>query len=455
MSEYKRKKVHKTSNKRKTKIKEDNNIFFDDEDLEEKPKKTKKQLKKPLPKKKPPKTKRVVEKDEIKEEPEVLSDEETKRRTFRVIDKPNKAKRFFRSLIGFVLILVIIFGANYFLPGGLFESIKNAFVFLGSEDYPIEYNGSLLSDSVTMGSAKVLLNDNALTVFNKNGKEVYKHQHGFVNPVLAHSDSRIIVFDEGGDTLNLYSKSGFIRAINPGHEIINASVSRNGYVAVSCVGEGYTSTVYVYGKNGKKVYTWNSAKDLVNAVSISPNGKKIAVSCCNAKNGISASKLYVLEYKSADPVFSKDYNDNFIIAITSNISNFGCVTEDGYKSYSWFSYKEKSVTAKDKKLSMLRRDGNGTLLVFNRNNDRSDNKVILLSMFGGKKAEIQVDKNITDIECKGGRIYVISGTEVLIYNKKGEIVYSGECNYGVKRFYIISSKSIAVIMDDKIEKITL
>ena len=448
MNDYKRKKLRRSSVKRSNKSKsEESNIYFDEDEEVVQPKKVKK----------PKKEKVKPSKETTAEYDNDETSAPSRRKNFKVIkgEKGSKFKGFLRILTALVIIAVIVFSFSYFLPGGIIETVSGFFATLGSGEYPIEYDGSLIADSQAIGSCNYLLNDTSLCAYTGGGKELFKYQHGFTNPVLSVSQTRAVLFNEGGDTALIFNKSGLMKTIKPGSKIINATVGRNGAFAISCVGGEYTSTVYVYSKKAKKVYTWNSAKDIVNSLCLSPNGKKLAVSTLNVSNAEATDKLLVLEYNSADPVFTKDFKDEIILSMRSTFFGFSTVSERGYKYFSWRNYKAKELAVKNKNLSLLRTNGGETLLVFNRNNDKTDNRIVLLSSLGNEKGAFDVNDTITDIQFKGGKIYIVSDTMIYVYNKKGKLLSSSKCEYGIKRFFIISSNRIAAIMDDKIEKINI
>ena len=98
---------------------------------------------------------------------------------------------------------------------------------------------------------------------------------------------------------------------------------------------------------------------------------------------------------------------------------------------------------------------NGILLVFNRANNRTDNTIILISKSGKKTAEFNLQSSITDIQYNKGRVYHLSDTTINIFNKNGEKLRSGNCEYGVQKFSVISAYTIAAISDNQITKTTI
>ena len=125
------------------------------------------------------------------------------------------------------------------------------------------------------------------------------------------------------------------------------------------------------------------------------------------------------------------------------------LTSEGGSFVDWSKYR-KSDIKNESEMDMFRRGNGAAVMVFNRSSDRSDNKVLLVSQNGEKQTEFGFKGVISDIEYSGGHIYIISDTAVYSYSKKGELLQSGECDYGCKRFAVISADKLAVMIDNRI-----
>ena len=104
---------------------------------------------------------------------------------------------------------------------------------------------------------------------------------------------------------------------------------------------------------------------------------------------------------------------------------------------------------------MLRESNKGTLLLYNRENDKTDNRIAIISKKGEVKHQLQFNGIVTDIAYKNNHIYCVSDTKAYILDMDGKIVRSADCGFGVVRFSVISQNEIAVITDNQISKIKL
>lgn len=362
-----------------------------------------------------------------------------------------RVKKFFVSILCFFLVCGII---TAIFPIGIGESIGNGISLLGVGKYPCEVEGTQTINAVSKGLYYYVLTDTHLMAFSRNGKQLFSSAHGFSAPVLETTKTRALLIDQGSQRVAVYNLQGLVKDFETKSPIITANICGNGTVAIVTKPENYASTVTLYNRNFKKIYEWNSAKETVNGIVLSRTGKKMAVSTVNVSGAQFQTNIYVLTQKSAEFVFTLGLNDKPVMDMYSYNSGFYVITEDAYRHIKWGRYSTKTITATGG-IDMVRNCKSGTVLVFNRTNDRSDNTVILVSKAGRKISEFKASSIINDIEMFHRHIYCADDSTVTLYDKKGTPIYEGECGYGCVRLAVLGSHSVAVINDNNIEKLVL
>lgn len=352
------------------------------------------------------------------------------------------------------IICVLCLFLSIVLPVSLSENVVNFFAVLGHGSYPSNISGSTVINTVSNSSYYYVLSDTNIMAYTNGGKKIFSEMHGFSNPVISVSSTRAMVFDQGGKSLRIYNLSGEINSIETKNEIITANITRSGDFAVVTHSESYTSSVNVYDKNCKHVYTWNSAKDIVNNVVLNSGGDKVAVSTLNAVSGQYASKVLILDFKSADPLYTLDLGSSLVMALKNTGKGVSVVTNDKYKFITWSKFDTSEISVGGE-INICRTDKKGTLLVFNRANDRSDNTVILVSNRGKKISEFKINGIITDISYNKNRIYYVGDNTAYIFDKNGSLLRSALCDYGAVKFSVIGSNSLAIITDRQIMKVNI
>lgn len=161
--------------------------------------------------------------------------------------------------------------------------------------------------------------------------------------------------------------------------------------------------------------------------------------------------MLILNFESADPLHTIDLGNSIALSLTNTGNGVSIITSENYKFVHWTKFTTNDINVSGQ-INIVRKSNSGLLLVFNRANDRSDNTVVLVSKKGIKTGEFSVNDLITDIQYSKGRVYYITDTLINILDGDGNVLRSGDCEYGAKKFAVISSNSTAVVTDTEIVK---
>ena len=378
-----------------------------------------------------------------------------KKKGFAVL-KGNKAeiKRRWQSFLTIALAVVLVLvGCQLFMPAGLFETVQTLALSMGGGSYPIEFQSNHTENVVLRSNYYYVLNDSEVKVISLGGKEIFTYSHGFEKPVIKTAATRAIVFNQGGNDAVIFNLNGICSTITLEKEIINAAIGDDGTYALITSADSYVAAVSVYKKNDKLLYEWYSSSDMVNNVAVSPSGKKIAISTLSTNVGGFNSKLMILNFKSANAEFTKEYSGEIIYNLSAEYSGGVAVaTANKYDYIRWNRYKSKQYQ-NDYNLQILRESNKGALLVYNRENDKTDNRIVIVSPRGEVKHELEFNGIITDICLKNNHVYCISDTKAYILDMEGKIVRTADCGFGAVRFAVVSQNEIAVITDNIVSKV--
>ncbi len=363
--------------------------------------------------------------------------------------KNRRRSRIFVATIAAICLICIFLSAV--LPVGLYENIVNFTAVMGHGKYPADVSGGTVLNSASNGSYYYVLTDSSIASYANSGKIIFNEAHGFANPILTTSDTRALVYDQGGKNAYIYNLSGKIHTLQTEKEIITASISKNGDFAVATHSDNYTSVVTVYDKNLNELFTWNSAKDMITNVLVNPAGDRLAISTLGVVSGQYSSKLLILDFKNADPIHTVDVGSSLILASANTGKGISIICNDKYKFVNWSSFATNEIAASGE-INMFRTSKNGLVFTVNLANNRSENTIVLVSKKGEKLSEFKIQNTITDMQYSKGRVYILNDTTISIYDDDGQRLKFGACNYGVEKFAVTSANSVATIMDDQILK---
>ncbi len=390
----------------------------------------------------------IVENDSAEQNFDFSDDKKAEDSASLKVVKGKKGERFKNTVSVFlsiaILVLLIVF-AYFYLPANIIESIKYTIYSIGGSEYPIEYSGSVIEDCVQPGSYYYVLTDTSVYSYSRKGKEIFSFSHGFSSPMLSVSSSRALVYDQGSNRFLIFNSSGLIYESTTEQNIINAAVGMNGAYAVVTESPDYASTVTVYTKNNQQLYMWNSVKDIINNVCISPFSKKVAVSTLNASGGEYVSKIFVLNFNSADPVFTADFETNPVYALRATYDGFAAAINDKYCWFDWDNYKRNDIVSSDKQLSFYKAFGNKTVALFNRENDKTDNSLKVISSNGRVLTDISFKGNVSDFCLYGSNVYILSDAKIFVFNKDAKLIKSATCSYGADKIAVCDSSTVVLI----------
>lgn len=353
------------------------------------------------------------------------------------------------------VVLAVVAICQLAMPAGIFETAFNFFAVFGGGSYPIELESNDTLNTVSKGNYYYVLTDTKINAFSTNGKLIYSYTHGYENPILKTSATRALVFNQGSSEAMIFNLNDIKSTISIKEKIINAAIADNGSYALVTTTNSYAAAVSVYKKNGKQIYEWFSSQDLVNNVAISPSGKKIAVSTVSSAVGQYNSKVLVLNFKSATPEFQKDYKNTVVnVFDTTNSRGFSVVTSNDFNFISWSNFKIKEYK-NEYNTVMFRANKSGVVIVYNRENDKTDNRIAIFTKKGKLKKELNFKGIITDVALLNGQVYCISDTKAYILGADGVPIRSADCGFGVVRMSLLGQNTIAVITDNKVDKIKL
>ncbi len=375
---------------------------------------------------------------------------------FRVVkgkklEQKRRLKTIFTVFIALSLVGLLL---HFILPVGIWENIENGWAMIGSGSYPITLDSTDTISAVPSGHVYYVLTNTRVNAFAKSGKKIFSDPHGFENPVLKISKTRALVFSQSGNRALIYNLRRQICSITTEDSIVTAALSDSGIFVLVTRADTYASSVYVYDKNGNRIYEWNSAADTVNQVEISPNGKKIAIAAFNAASGTYSSKISILNFKSATPEWSETTEGELIYELCGGTGGFYAVTQNKVRFIHW-SKGKKQEYENNYDMTFFRKSSGGAAAVFSRESDRTDNRIVLFSSKGALKAEWNFKGEISDIQVLSGHIYCMSDINVLLFGNDGEVLRQAECGFGAVKMMPLSTDHAAVISDSKIEQVAL
>ncbi len=358
---------------------------------------------------------------------EIVKGSRKRKRTVRIV---------FYALVLALIVTVIVVSA--LSPTGLIEKIQNSYVARGKGELPVNVYAQNPDEMVTNGDVISILNDTYLEVFNTNGKLINAFSHGMFNPCLETSEARFLLFDRDRYSVKVFNYSSELYSRTFDKNIYSADIGRNGTYAVVTTSDAYKNTVYVYNKSDEQIFCWNSAEYYVTDVVVANNGKSIGVCLVDASAGSFVSHVYILDYKSATPVYKVKF-DTLVSSLSSvNQNYFVANGVDSVYVLNW----EGSCSELDFNgvVRYFSTDVNGnSCFAVGREDNEQMNSIIIIGEEGSVLADFEFNAPISDVCVSTEKVLVLSNNSVFIYDTLG--VLETELKSDTKPLFAVLNKN--------------
>lgn len=136
---------------------------------------------------------------------------------------------------------------------------------------------------------------------DKQGKEVRRESLTLNQPIVKTNESDLLVADAGGKDVYVLDGKGVKWQVKTEESLLNADISREGYVSVLMAEEGYKGKVTVYDPVGTERFSRYIAHNFVVTVRISPSSRQMAVGSINTAGTRSCTNLEFWDMNTGEP----------------------------------------------------------------------------------------------------------------------------------------------------------
>ncbi len=239
----------------------------------------------------------------------------------------------------------------------------------------------------------------------------------FSVPGVSVSGGYCLAFDIGGRTLLTADKNGKLASAEVSGEIVSASISPTGRVAVVSSVTGYRSEVSVYDKNLKLIYRWQTPEHYVTSAVVSEDGGLLAAATVYIKNDglCSAVKLFSLDAEGVIAQ-SSDY-EGLCMSLWPVQNGFGMLLDNAVAMIDT-SAEEKTYHPFGADLAEFDFDGEGGIALLLSPQESAERFRLLRISKKGEAGTMSVaNDDVTDVAAYGEHTALLRAGSVYLYGK--------------------------------------
>lgn len=376
--------------------------------------------------------------------------------------KKNRKKivKFFAMLV-LVMLSINIFSNRYYLtPDQIITFFQDKFVSIGHGDgFPRPVYGAKVTPQnfQLLDGDIVLSSDTNLTCYNKNSKEIFNRQHSFFSPTLKTTKNKALLYDLYGKSFEIDAKSKNLYKSTLDDEILCAGIAENGNYGIATKTNGYFSKVSIFKRlSADKIYEYNFSDTYVSDLDLSPNGKNFSAVGLSSQNGCMYSNLFIFSCDDENPKFKIQFKDSMIFKLSYVNNNHIAVLGDNiFSVINTKNGQRKDYNFENKTLTAFEINKNDRhVLSLSNSDDGNSCEVVVIDKDGDVLSNFKTDIKIKSISYKNRKIAALSYDKVYVYNKKGKLLKTLNCDQNTKAIKFFGEKKLYSLGISTVQKIS-
>lgn len=377
----------------------------------------------------------------------------TREKTEIQVIRGGRGKKLVRWISTVAVLAVAAVVLNTLIPVGIPEYVQNMLAGAGTGDgFPVEVAASDTNTILSVGSDVALLGDSSLLLYKANGKQIADRQHGFSNPAFCACSARVLVYDRGGKGLRMENRAKTLFTLETEGTITTAAIADNGGFAVVTRSGDYIADVTAYSAGGKQQFVWHSSSRQVTAVSLSDDGRYMAVGALHVEGGEAVTSMMLFDTKKGITLWEEAVSGSLLVSLDCKGSATVAVLTDRAVSFTKtgekieYPFEGGTLTCFDNTVSY------GTVLVLGMYQDTRNNRLLVLDKHLQLLGQAELQQVTLGVSAKGSAVHILLDGSVAFYNRKGVLRGTQTLNADAKMLLCKNGRAVT-LGSDRLEEV--
>ena len=332
-----------------------------------------------------------------------------------------------------------------------FKDLQAVSAFVPS-DYDAVYTtyeeGEHVSLSYRGGVAFV--NGGGVEVYSPDGKRLLDVDLELKNPRAVASRKYLVAFENGGTHFSVTNSYAELYRGETEFPIYGAEISDSGHFALITASDEVLSQVLLYDNNFNLIQRFRRASATV-GVSLTENGKRIALLGAGAEEGAVHGQLDVFELGESEAELTQHFREEFPLAVdfTGN-RNLMVLTDRTLRCLNTEG-KVHAELAADGKTVAYTANENGALLVLETDGITATNRVIVWNKKGSTLYDSAFTGDITAVALGKKECFLLSGERAVHIDADSDTQTELPVSAGATDLYIVDDGAVRVVYPAKTE----
>ena len=279
----------------------------------------------------------------------------------------------------------------------------------------------IVAEELAGGAA--ILDDDDLVIYSSMAKELRRIPHGFADPAISTANTRVCLYNRGGTDLKVESRDRTLFSRTFEKSIFTAKMADNGNLAVATKSQRYLSEITVFDSSFNEIYYCYFADSYPMNISFSNNGKYMAVTMIDVKDGNFGAKVELYNLSNDKKSITIELPNVLPLQMHYISSSKLLIVNDKYSAI--YDTKTGQETAKydynSKKLLTADFNANNLALAFGSENHTNVTTCVIVDMAMQKLSEIIHPRDARGLMLSSNSLLVLDYSSVTRYKYDGTI----------------------------------
>ena len=293
-------------------------------------------------------------------------------------------------------------------------------LFSDGEGFPYSLHGGDVKKIDSIGNRLLILSSDESLVLDSKAGELFKCQLGNADSKIITSNGRALIYSSGSNKMILQSKTEQLGMIEEDGAVVTAALSSKGFFATSHMDKSGKSILTVYNRKFEKEFVWSCANERVSAISLSDDGKKVAVAVIGVENAEIYSRVLLFDVRDSEAIYDMKISGTLFLKLYCSSKNAVIAVGDNRtivfgkngEALDELTYAENSI-------SIVESDDKGNVAVCASEFGGSRSSVTVFKSNGKRAVTFSIDGEPTSLAVGSNKVAAAVGSEVIVFNFKG------------------------------------
>lgn len=298
------------------------------------------------------------------------------------------------------------------------RQIKSVFSSGGGFPYSLESREVKKIDSI--GNRMLILCSDESLVLDRKAGEQFSYQLGNAESKAITSNGRALVYSNGSNKVILQSKTEQLGTVEEEGAVVTASLSKKGNFATSHMDKNGKSILTVYNRKLEKEFVWSCADERITAISLSDDGKRVAVAAIGVENAEIYSRVLLFDTSESEAVYDMKLSGTLFLRVYCSTKNSVIAVGDNRTVvFGKDGGAVDELTYAENSISNVESDDKGNVAVCVSEFGGSRTSVTVFKKNGKRACAFSIDGEPSDVDIGSGKVAAAVGGEIIVFNFKG------------------------------------